>query len=287
MQTKIVGALTLTLLLAVGAAAQSQSDLLDIYIAHVKSDKRMEFDGLVKKMVAAQKKGGGDNWLTYEPTYGEGNTIYFVSMRQNYAAVDSAMEGFMQAMNKTIGMAGMAKLFQDMGATQNSFRTELRRRRWDMSANIPSDTNKQIAESRFLRITVVRVRPGRNADFEAAARVVKEGYEKNNKNFSLFASQATDGQVGAVYYFTVPLKTIGALDALKPLGAVLSESENQRFGKAVADTTLNTETMIVRFIPELSNPPAEVKKGDPAFWDPKPPAPPKPKAAAPAAEKKK
>ncbi|HEY2932823.1 MAG TPA: hypothetical protein VGK99_13855, partial [Acidobacteriota bacterium] len=64
---------------------------------------------------------------------------------------------------------------------------------------------------------------------------------------------------------------------------LLGEDGYQKYLKTVAESVLGTETIVSRFLPELSNAPEEIASAAPAFWNPKPPAP-KAKPAADAAK---
>ena len=70
---------------------------------------------------------------------------------------------------------------------------------------------------------------------------------------------------------------------------MLGEDAFQAYLKMVADSVQGSETMITRFVPELSNPPADIVAASPDFWTPKPKVAPKPKpmTEAPKPEAKK
>jgi hypothetical protein len=75
-----------------------------------------------------------------------------------------------------------------------------------------------------------------------------------------------------VYYITNLVKSLGDLDKIKPLQEVLGPAYAS-YQKFVAESIAGTEVVIGRFLPELSNPPAEVVVVDPKFWrSPPPPA---------------
>ena len=172
MQRKAVAMFVFVLLgaLAVGQAQQAQEEYLDVETVQVKPEKRAEFDAIVSKMTAANRKNKGDTWLTMESVYGPGNRVSFISTRHSYADVEVGMGAFEQALQKTYGKAGSEKLSQDFSQCVISMRSEIRRRRWDLSSNTPSDPEafaKLVADSRWLRTTAVHVRPGEAATFEA------------------------------------------------------------------------------------------------------------------------
>ena len=98
----------------------------------------------------------------------------------------------------------MQQLDKDFESYLASSRTELRRRRWDLSINVPSDATavtKMIGESRWLRTVAVHVRPGKLDDFEAQVRALKTGVERTSGPATL-VSQAVAGQRNAVFYFS-------------------------------------------------------------------------------------
>jgi len=238
--------------------------------------KRGEFDTLTKRAVQINRKNKGDTWLAYEIAYGANNTVYLVSSRSGYGAAAEGMKTFEAAMIAAVGAAGMRQLFEAWEATLESERSELRRRRWDLSASAPSDAaayNRRVGESRYLRSAVVYVRPGRIPDYEAQLKIVKEAQERVNAGVPVFVSQGVAGQQTGVFYITTLLKSLSDLDEIKPVQEVLGSSYAS-YARIVAECVSETAVQIGRFLPELSNPPEEIVAIDPKFWRPAPaPAP--------------
>jgi len=81
MKSNFAGGLLLAGCLTASLLAQMPEGYLDVYVAKVKMGKRAEFDSLNKKEVDANRRNKGDNWLAYELTYGEANTVYYVTAR--------------------------------------------------------------------------------------------------------------------------------------------------------------------------------------------------------------
>ena len=52
------------------------NDYLDVGIVTVKPEKRGEFEAIIKKMVDANRKHQGDNWLTTEMMFGPGQHLH-------------------------------------------------------------------------------------------------------------------------------------------------------------------------------------------------------------------
>lgn len=287
---RAICALAVSLLLAAAAAGQMQEDYLDVLIAKVKPEKRADFDMAVKKMADANQRLKGDTWVATEITYGEGNTISFTSARRSYADIEKGYEVFVGALNKAYGPAGAGKIFQDFSSATVSTRGEVRRRRWDLSANVPEDPaarTKLLGEARWAITTAVHVRPGQILNFEAGAREIKAARERDNSKPVFLVSQAVAGQHGTVFYFTSLQSSLGGLDAITPLSQALGEEGFRKFLSTAAESVESAETFISHFLPELSNAPEEVAAVAPGFWRPKPVAAAKPKPkAAEAGEKK-
>jgi hypothetical protein len=211
-----------------------------------------------------------------ETVYGTENRVTFVSTRHNYAEIEKAQGTFMNAMQKTYGKAATDKLFQDLSQCVTKERQEIRRRRWDLSSNAPSDPAayaRIIADARWLRTTTVHVRPGQTAAFEALLKDLKTAREKSSPPQTVLVSQAVAGQEGTVFYVTTLQNSLGGFDAIPAIQQMLGEEGYARFLKASAETISDTETAINRFLPDLSNAPAQVAAAAPDFWIPKAPAP--------------
>lgn len=275
MQRKAIGsviAFVLLAALAVGQAPQAQESYLDVFTVQVKPEKRADFDAIGKKISMANRQNKGDTWLAMETTYGPGNRVTFVSTRNSYAEVETAMGTFMEALQKTYGRAATDKMMQDLNQCMLSSRSEIRRRRWDLSSNAPSDAAgfaKLIAESRWLRTTAVHVRPGEAATFEALLKDVKAAREKASPPLTVLVSQAVAGQDGTVYYVTTPESSLAGFDAIPPIQQTLGEEGYAKFLKANAEAVSGTETVINHFLPDLSNAPEQIAAAAPDFWRPK------------------
>ncbi len=260
------------LVLAAPVAVRAQGDYLDEYIVKVKPEKVADFTALAKRIANANRRFNGDRWLAMETLYGEGNTYAFVSTRQDYADVDKANDAFMGAMNKAYGKEAADKIFQDWNNCIASSRTELRRRRWDLSRKAPTDAAayaKLVGETRVLRTTAVHVRPGHIADFEALLKELKEVGEKNSETQTVMVSQVVEGTKGTTFYVTSLRGSLGGFDKNPSARDILGEEGYKSYLKANADFVSGTESTIFHFSPELSNPPEEVAKVAADFWQPK------------------
>jgi hypothetical protein len=259
-------------LLTAFVAGQAQEQYLDVYTAQVKPEKRADFDAIAKKMVAANRQNKGDIWLTMETAYGPGNRVTFVSTRQSYGDAEKGSSAFDEAMQKGLGKTGMEKLFQEYSQCLVNYRNEFRRRRWDLSSNPPADAAamaKMLGESRWLRTNIVHVRPGQIDAFEGLLKEIKAAREKASPPVTTLVSQAVAGQEGTVFYVTTLANSMAAFDAIPTIQSVLGAEGYAHYLKTGSEVVESTETVINHFLPELSNPPADVVAAAPDYWTPK------------------
>jgi len=272
MKRKALWIAVAVVLLAAMAAGQAQEQYLDVYIAQVKPEKRADFDAISKKMVAANRQNKGDAWLTMETVYGRGDRVSFISMRDSYGDAEKATGAFYEAIQKTYGKAATDKMLQDFDQCLASSRSEFRRRRWDLSSNAPADAAamaRMLGDARWLRTTAVHVKPGQVAAFEGLLKDLKTAREKVSPPQTTLVSQAVAGQEGTVFYVTVLQNSLAGFDNLPTMQQMLGDEGYARFLKTNADVVENTETVINRFLPELSNAPEQVVAIAPEYWRPK------------------
>jgi len=270
---KALWALIAVVCLAAPAAVRAQGDYLEVFIAKVKSEKVADFQALTKKWVDANRRFNGDRWLALQAVYGEGNVYQFTSTRKDYAEIDKINEAGMLAANKAFGKDAAQKLDQEWTNCFAWSRTELRRRRWDLSRKAPQAPEayaKFIGESRLLRTTAVHIRPGHTADFEALMKDVKEAGEKNPDTQPVFVSQVLEGGKGTIFYLSTLRSSMGGFDHNPTAKEILGDEGFKKLQQIVAETYETTESALYRFVPELSNPPEEVAKVALDFWRPKP-----------------
>ena len=273
MVRRAIWALLLVVSLVAPIAAHAQGDYLDVYIAKVKPEKLADFEAITKKWIDANKRFNGDTWIAMETVYGEGNVYQFTSTRQDYGEIDKINEAVMAAANKAFGKEAGEKMERDFLNCLVWSRSELRRRRWDLSRKAPADAPayaKLIGESRVLRTTAVHVRPGRIADFEAYLKEAKEAGEKNANTAPVFVSQVIEGSKGTTFYVSTLRSSLGGFDKNPTMRDILGEEGYKKFLQMNAEAVEEAQSTLFRFSPGLSNPPEEIAKVAADFWHPKP-----------------
>ena len=269
---KALWALGVVVCLAAPVAVHAQGDYLDVFVVKVKPEKVTEFQNLSKKWADANRRFNGDRWLALETVYGEGNVYQFTSLRKDYAEIDKINDAVMAAVNKAFGKEAAQKMGQDFNNCLVSSRSELRRRRWDLSRKAPKDPDgyaKLIGESRVLRTTAVHVRPGHVPEFEALLKDVKEAGEKNPEAQPVLVSQVIEGSKGNTFYVSTLRSSMAGFDHNPTLKDILGEEGFKKFQQINADAVETAESTLYRFSPDLSNPPDDVAKVASDFWHPK------------------
>lgn len=269
---RVLATCCFALIAAPFASAQKMDDYLDVFIANVKPDKRADFDAVARKIADANRKAKGDAWMAASVEYGQGNIVYLISTRKNYAEVDSGQTAFLTAIKEAYGPGGIKKMESDFNNTVTSTRSQLRRRRWDLSTNVPKDADaysKLVGEARWLRTIRVVVKPGHEPEFEDAVKQAKSAIEQGAPSWPYFVSQTVMGEPGSVYYISTLQPSLTAFDSAPSLRKLLGDGAFLKWQKDSADYENSAETILMRFLPELSNPPEAVAKASPEFWRPK------------------
>src|SRR6266436_1425435 len=269
---RAIWALAIAVCLAAPVTVHAQGDYLEVYIVKVKPEKIADFQVLARKWVDANRRFDGDRWLATQTLFGEGGVYVFTSLRQDYADIEKNSETGMLAANKAFGKEATLKLLHDWESCLVWSRSELRRRRPDLSRKAPTDMDsyaKLIGESRVLRTAAVHVRPGRAPDFEAFMKEAKEAGEKAANAQPLLVSQAVEGSKGTTFYITSLRSSLGGFDKNPTLREILGEEGFKKFLHVSADSVEGSESALNRFSPELSNPAEEIVKVAADFWRPK------------------
>ena len=259
--------------IAASQAQQMPEDYLDVETIQVKPERRAEFDALTKKVAAANRQNQGDIWIAMETAYGPGNRVTFISTRRSYAEIEKAPAIFDQALEKTYGKVAGDKMEQQFNQYIESSRSEIRRRRWNLSSNAPADAAayaKLLGETRWVRTTAIHLKQGQIANWEALAKDVKAARDKSSPPQTVFVSQAVAGQEGTIFYVTTLQNSLAGFDGLPTTQQMLGDEGYQKFLKTNAEVVSRTETVINRFLPELSNAPEQVVAAAPDYWQPKP-----------------
>ncbi len=140
---------------------------------------------------------------------------------------------------------------------------------------------------RYVTVTIVRIRPGHNSEFEDNRKMVKAAHEKTGLKDNHSVWQVLSGMPAGTFLIITPMKAMAEMDASTEMhgpgtayaDAVGDEGRKKMTANSSA-ATMSAETLIFAVNPKMSYPSKEYVAADPDFWAPK--TKPAAKAAAPA-----
>jgi hypothetical protein len=166
--------------------------------------------------------------------------------------------------------ASLSRLSKADAEQISSTRTILAMARKDLSHGQYPDTAKQ----RFYSITIFRVRPGHERDFEAAAMAYGAAADRAATHGSFRVYQVMAGMPNPAFLVFSSVTSYGAFDQVMADGEATmkaaTEAERNALDTFSADGLINSETIRFRLDPMMSYVPQSVRAADPAFWMPKP-----------------
>jgi hypothetical protein len=123
-------------------------------------------------------------------------------------------------------------------------------------------------------LTVVRVRPGHNTDFEEARKIVKMAHEKAGLKDNHSVYQVLSGYPAGTFLIASAYKTIADLESVpeihgKAYEDAIGEDGQKRLRELASSGTIGAETLIFAVDPKMSFPSKETVAADPDFWAPK------------------
>ncbi|WP_260705274.1 hypothetical protein [Edaphobacter flagellatus] len=131
-----------------------------------------------------------------------------------------------------------------------------------------------IAHMRYFEITVFRVRPGHDKEWEELVKMYKEGYEKAvpEAKWALFES-VYGADNGGMYLVFNPMRSLVEVEQSyvdeKKFAASMGEERMKKLSELAASCIASQQTNLFRFNPKMSYPVDAWVKADPEFWKPK------------------
>ncbi len=257
--------------LAISAEAQIAGSYLDYYIVKVKPEKVADFEAIARKIVEANRKHSGDNWVAFDTMYGDDNTVAFVSTRNDLGSIETANQAFMKALKNAYGN-GTEAMLNDFSACITSARGEIRKRRPDLSSNAPAsdeDYARLVGEARYIQTVAVRVKPGHGSAAEEMFKIAKAANDKKNPSIAILISQAIAGNDSGTFYVSHLAPSMASVE-LPQLKELLGDEAYSNFQQIAAESTIGAEATIAKIRPEWSNPPAPIVEVSRDYWTPQP-----------------
>lgn len=127
-----------------------------------------------------------------------------------------------------------------------------------------------LTKDRFWDISTFRIRSGREAQFEEAAKLYGEVSERLAPNTSFRVYMVTGGMSGSTYLIFGSVENYAEFDqvmaASNALFAGMTDDEQEVFERFSLEALQNSVTNRFRLDPSMSYVDAATKAADPAFW---------------------
>jgi hypothetical protein len=264
-------ALALLAVWSVPAVAQSATAgtppaILEIYRDQVKPGKMADYTRLEGEAARACAHASIWPYLAMQAVTGP-QEVWFVSGFDSYAAMEKSAEPFV----RNAGLAAeLGKMMEAKAALVNDPHTVILEYREDLGRN----KGLVSAQARFFNVTVVRVYPGREKDFEEGQRIIRSVRERAGVVDNRAVYQVVSGMAANTYLVFSPYHSFQeAGEALSPFAQDedLDDSQRTRLRELRLAAVQNAETFVFSISPPMSNPAGEWIVDDPEFWRSSPP----------------
>jgi hypothetical protein len=251
-----------------GASAQqavptTQPGHLTIFIEEVKLGREAAHEVNEAGWPAAYAKAKTpDTYLAMEAMTGA-QEVWFVSPYASWAAEGESMK---RERSDPVLSAELDRLWREDAEFLVSARSIQLVGRPDLSYGGYPD----IAKARFWDITTFRVRPGHEAQFEAAAKLYGDLSKRLAPNSSYRVYMVTSGMPGGTYMIFSSVSDYAQFDqamaAGQAVGAGMTPKEQAVFDTFGRDGMISVLTNRYRLNPRMSYVDDATKAADPAFW---------------------
>jgi hypothetical protein len=251
------------------ALPASQPSLLTIYREQVKVGRGAEHERIEAGWPAAYAKAKSPNYYLAAASLTGAPEVWFLAPFASNAAYGDQMK---LESSDTVLAAELARLARADAEVLNDSRTIQALARTDLSHGAFPD----LAKVRFWEITIFRVRPGHESEFEAAAKVYGASTDRAATGSTYRIYQVTAGMPEPTFLVFSSVESYAQFDATMANGQKTMQSftpdEQATMAKFFTDGLINSETNRFALNPTMSYVSAETRATDPAFWTPKRPA---------------
>jgi len=265
---------------AVGASAQSglpaaQPNYLTIVREEVKLGRASDHERIEAGWPAAYERAKSpDYYLAFVSATGRPEAWY-VAPFDSHKALGESMK---RETDDPVLAAELKRLQRADADVLNNLTVIHAMARKDLSMGAFPD----LAKTRFVEITIFRVRPGHERGFEAAAKAYGSAAKRSAPDASFRIYQVVAGMPGPTYLVFSSTQSFAEFDksTADDVAVMKGATAEERavLEKVSAEGLVNIETQRFRVDPVMSYVSKETRATDPAFWAPKRPAATKPTA---------
>lgn len=244
----------------------SQPNLLQIFREEVKPGRAAEHERVEVGWPAAFEKAKSPYYYLALVSLTGAPEAWFIAPFDSHKTLGESVK---LERDNAILAAELSRLSRADADHLNSVRTIHAVARKDLSHGAYPDLAKQ----RYWEVTTFRVRPGRDADFAAAAKAYGEAVARTRASASYRVYQVVAGMPAATYLVFSSVPTLGGFDTMMSDDDTVMKgftAEDQKvFQKFFTESLISSDTQRFELNPSMSYVSAEVRASDPAFWSPK------------------
>jgi len=241
--------------------------VLSIFREDVKAARGTAHEKLEAGYVAAMRKAKWDTYsLGLSSLSGVGDAWFLTG----YPSLE-AMETDRRNIDKN---AALSAEFERLDEQDAQFRTNQRQMIARFADDLSYQPSVDIPHMRYFDVITFRVRPGHEAQFGEAARLIRDAYMKAKTPNVHWATYAVmSGAPAGTYLVFIPMKSLKEIDASmeaeKDFMMALGEDGGKKLEKIASEAYVSMESSIYAFSPRMSYVPKEWEDADAAFWKPK------------------
>jgi hypothetical protein len=135
------------------------------------------------------------------------------------------------------------------------------------------DSGGPLAQDHFMSVLTLRVKPGQEAGFREAAKIVVEADEKAGMDQPVIVYSVFSGMPSGTYLMFFPLKSLDYYDSRAEHSKAIREAMGQenwdKFQELSSKCIMSTEYALFSMSPRMSYVTEEFAAADPDFWNPK------------------
>jgi len=242
----------------------SQPNFLTIIREDVKPGRQAEHAKIEAGWPAAFEKTNSPNfYLGIESMTGPGEA-WFLIPYESHAAEAEAM--------KREGDPALAPELERLSRADSELINGLRTIKLRARKELSHGAYPSLPQQRFFEVTIFRMRPGREAEFAAAAKAYGAGVARSGQGLSFRVYEVIAGMPGPAYFVFSSVTSYDEFDKMMAADEAVMKGftpeDGQTFQK-YSEGAVNTETHRFRLSPAMSYVPKEARAQDPAFWMPK------------------
>jgi hypothetical protein len=246
------------------AQSPEPSRLLRFFREDIKSGKGSAHERVESAYARAFSKSGYPAYLGLDTMTGP-TQAWFIERYDSYAAMEKSIKMSQAEPLKTT----LTQLEAQDGELRSGERSMIAVYQKDLSY-LPVPTLGP--KARYYNIQMIRIRPGRAADFAEMRKLAMAALAKSGSKRRFVVYLVNSGAPTGTYLILSAVDSLKAMDpGPNPMSmAEAFGAENQaRYLKLQSEIVVSSESTLFTINPKTSNPPKEYVAADPDFWAPK------------------